>query len=182
MSWVYQTKTSPPAQASMPQSPLENTAIPHVQGLYIAAARGRPMQAVARVTAVAGQGLAGDRYHDGAGTFSSRAALVPGARALSLIDTADIARCNNRLNSTLGGADLRRNIVVDGIDLLAWRDQRFALGDVIIRIAGRCAPCGLLSRYAGHDMRTGLYRGGGMRAVVEIGGEIRIDQPFVALD
>ncbi len=166
----------------MSQSTAENSLNAYIHGLYIAAARGRPMQAVTGATAVAGHGLAGDRYHDAVGTFSSRAALVPGARALSLIDTADIARCNDRLGRTLSGADLRRNIVVEGIDLLAWRDRRLALGEVIIRIAGRCAPCGLLSRYAGWDMRTGLYRGGGMRAVIERGGEIRIGQPLIALD
>ena len=172
---------SPSGSTSNERSILTERDAGVLRDIYIAAERGAPMTSVDAVTAVAGEGLAGDRYAAGAGTFSARAALVPGARALSLIDDADIARCNERLGQTLDTHVLRRNLVVEGIDLLALRGQRLAIGPVVIRLAGRCAPCGLLSRYVGADMRRGLYRGGGMRGVIETGGSIRVGQAVICL-
>ena len=152
-----------------------------LRGIYIAAERGALMTAADAITAIAGEGLDGDRYAAGTGSFSKRAALTPGARALSLIDAADIARCNERLGLELDAKALRRNLFIEGLDLLARRGQRLAIGPVVVRLSGRCAPCGLLSRTVGADMRRGLYRGGGMRGVIETGGRICVGQAVICL-
>lgn len=152
-----------------------------VVGLFRAASRGAPMRSLSRVQALAGQGLTGDRYALGCGTFSSRTPVVAGARALSLIDTADIARCALRLERSIDPASLRRNIVIEGLDLLACRGARFALGTAVIEIAGRCAPCGYLSRLLESDMQAGLYRGGGMRAAILVSGWIDSGDTLIRL-
>lgn len=154
----------------------------YIAAICIAAARAAPMQYCPNAEAVAGQGLIGDRYERGQGTFSARSPIVAGGRALSLIDTDDIARCHTRLGVTLDACLFRRNLVVAGIDLLACRGARFAIGEAIVRLVGRCAPCGVLSRRTGVDMRRGLYRGGGMRAVIEQGGRIACGDRLYRLD
>ncbi|WP_147418245.1 MOSC domain-containing protein [Salinisphaera sp. Q1T1-3] len=145
-----------------------------VVGLYVTAVAGAPMDAIDCAEAVAGQGLIGDRYQAGCGTFSGRYAIGEGARALSLIDTADIARCGERLGRSIAPADLRRNLAIAGLDLLVLRGRRLVIGDVVVRLIGRCAPCGYLSRLLQADMRAGLYRGGGVRAAIETGGALRL--------
>ncbi|HEV3001388.1 MAG TPA: hypothetical protein VGW75_11665, partial [Solirubrobacteraceae bacterium] len=59
-----------------------------VEGVYIAPAAEAPMVAADAVPAVAGRGLEGDRYFDGAGTFSR-----PGSTGhdLTLVDAAALA-------------------------------------------------------------------------------------------
>lgn len=51
--------------------------------LYIASAAGEPMRAIGEATAVAGRGLAGDRYAEGAGVYSRFAGPL---REVSLIE------------------------------------------------------------------------------------------------
>lgn len=144
------------------------------------------MQSLQRALAVAGAGLQGDRYHAGTGTFSSRFEIVPGARALSLLDTAALRRCNERLGRAFESADLRRNLLIDGLDLMALRGHGLRIGGVRIELVGACPPCGYLSRLLQADMRAGLYGIGGMRArivnggVVATGMAVVLENPYAA--
>ena len=154
------------------------TATPRLERILIAGERGAPMRAVAQAEAARGQGLVGDRYHAGRGTFSKRAAVMPGARDVSLITRDAVALCSRRLGVPVEAALLRRNLVVDGLEIAALRGRTLAIGDVRLEIVSSCPPCGYLSRLLGLDMRTGLHRVGGMRAAVRTPGLLVAGAPI----
>lgn len=138
--------------------------------IHVAATRRAPMRTLQRAVAVAGEGLMGDRYQTGTGTFSARFEVVGGARALSLMDTASWRRCNERLGRSLPAADFRRNLLIDGLDLMKLRSHILCIDEVHIELVGSCPPCGYLGRLLQADMRRGLRGIGGMRARILAGG------------
>ena len=153
--------------------------VPRLERILVAEHRGAPMRALERVEAAVGQGLIGDRYAAGRGTFSSRAAVMAGAREVSLVSMAAVAACSRRLDMPIEAAALRRNLVVTGLDLMTMRGQLLCVGDVRLEIVSSCPPCGYLSRLLGQDMRAGLHRIGGMRAAVRTGGLLIAGQHIV---
>ena len=136
------------------------------------------MRAVELATAVAGKGLEGDRYAEGAGTFSRRGGS---GRDLTLIEAGALAEL------AAGGVDLdeleaRRNLVVSGIDLDALIGRRFRVGEVECRGARRCEPCAHLERLTEPGVLRGLVHRGGLRADLLSGGKIRLGDEVKAVD
>lgn len=83
-------------------------------------------------TAVVGPtGLVGDHY---AGRSGQRAVTLLQAEHLPVI-----ASLAGREGVTAG--QLRRNLVVEGINLLALKDQAFRIGEVWLEGTGLCHPC-----------------------------------------
>lgn len=132
------------------QTQLQQTAA-QITGVFKAVEAGEPMIACARAWAEQERGLVGDRYHAGIGTFSQRFEIVPGARALSLIDTFAIVRCEQRLGQRIKPGELRRNLIIDGLDLMSLRGARLRIGNAEIELVGACPPCGYLSRLLDFD-------------------------------
>lgn len=139
------------------------------------------MQRCASVQAIAGRGLEGDRYWLGEGTFSHRFEVAPGARSVSLIDTGCLAQCEKRLQCAINPSLLRRNLLVDGPDLMTLRGWTLCIGEVRLELLGSCPPCGYLSRLLGMDMRAALHGIGGMRARIISGGLLTQGQPTTAV-
>src|SRR5690606_35426791 len=83
-------------------------------------------------------GLAGDHYVSG------------GKRAVTLLQGEHLA-----VNAALAGraevdpAQLRRNVVVHGLNLAAVRHQPLRLGTAFLRISGPCAPCSRMETILG---------------------------------
>lgn len=66
--------------------------------------------------------------------------------------------------------DLRRNIVVSGINLLSLRDQQFNIGDVTLEGTGICAPCSKMENTLGKGVYNAMRGHGGITAkVISIG-------------
>ncbi|MEO7430749.1 MAG: MOSC domain-containing protein [Dokdonella sp.] len=145
-----------------------------LDAVCIAATAGAPMSSRSGVEAIVGRGLLGDRYESGIGTFSGRFEVTAGARHVSIIDAMAIAECNARLVANLGACDLRRNLVIRGLDLDALHGAVIAIGDVRLRLTGGCPPCGYLSRLLGVDARLGLRHIGGARASIIEGGWLTV--------
>ncbi|WP_457596623.1 MOSC domain-containing protein [Hydrogenimonas sp.] len=143
--------------------------------------RGERLRRVARVEAVAGRGLVGDRYYEGRGTFD-RPPFDPAVREISVMAMESVAQCNARLGCRLDPEDFRRNLLVAGLDVMALVGRRFAIGEVLFRGVRTAPPCRYLSRLVGEDMMTGLRRIGGIRAVVERGGVLETGEAVVVLD
>jgi len=143
-----------------------------VKYLIIGPEAGAPLKEVAKVTAEAGRGLVGDRYHLGCGSFNA-AQFDQRVREVTLIDIAAVETCNMRLSRTLAPADFRRNIVTEGIDLSVLRGRRFRVGGTVLRWVRSAPPCRYLARLLGEDIMRGLKGVGGIRAVIEQGGEIK---------
>jgi hypothetical protein len=144
-----------------------------VTAIVLAPAAQAPLRSVERAQAIAGRGLLGDRYADGAGTFS------PGGgrgRDLTLV-AAEVLE-----DVGLDPTEARRNLIVRGIDLDALRGRRFRVGAVECLGQRRCEPCAHLERLTRPGVLRALAHRGGLRADVLRGGELHVGDPVEALD
>lgn len=141
---------------------------PHLVQIYTAPEAGAPMQRQPSAHAIAGRGLAGDRYASGAGSFSR----WPGkGRALTLVSAEALRRAEEEFGVSLAHGEHRRNLVVEGVDLRALLGQTFRIGGALFRGARVCAPCKYLVRTTGQEaIFDALVGRGGLRAeIVESG-------------
>ncbi len=136
--------------------------------IYVAPAAGAPVVRVARAEALAGLGLAGDRYAAGAGSFSR----WPGkGRAVTLVAEEALAEAEAAFGVSLGDGQHRRNLVVSGVDLRALLGGQFRIGGALFEGARVCAPCRYLVRTTGQArIFEALVGRGGIRAEVVGGG------------
>lgn len=135
-----------------------------VAALLVAPDAEAPMSRVDEAEAIAGRGLAGDRYFDDRGTFH-------GARGYELTLVA-----SEQLDTVgLSFEEARRNVVTTGIDVNALVGRSFTIGDVECIGRRLAEPCVHLERVIG---RTGLMRPlvhrAGLRADIVSGGTIRV--------
>lgn len=120
--------------------------------------------AVNDVVASAGVGLDGDHY-----------ASPGGARQVTLIQYEHLAAVASMLGvGKIDAAALRRNVVVSGINLLAFRDKRFRIGDAVLEHTGPCHPCSRMETVLGPGGYNALRGHGGITARVVKGGRIAI--------
>lgn len=72
-------------------------------------------------------------------------------------------------------AELRRNIVVSGLNLLTLKDHQFQIGDVILEHTGECHPCTKMEVALGPGGYNAVRGHGGITARVVRGGTIRLE-------
>ena len=82
--------------------------------------------------AVAGQGLSGDRYASGQGSWSRGQV---GRRQVTLINALFVQ------GSGFEYWETRRNIVTSGVELMDLIGQKFFVGDAMLRGVKYCDPC-----------------------------------------
>ncbi len=152
-----------------------------VSGLFTTTAAGEPMIAHEAVTAIPGQGLAGDRYALGTGFYSERP-LPGGARELTLIETESLEAVARETGQTLTPLQARRNIATSGIRLSELVGKRFRIGSVLCEGVRDCPPCEHLDELTGMQMLGPLARRGGLRANILSPGEIRIGDEIIEGD
>lgn len=143
-----------------------------VAAILVAAAAEAPLLRVDSAEAVAGRGLAGDRYFDGRGTFSA-----PGrGYELTLVEAAALDELG------LPWEDGRRNVVTRGIDLNALVGRRFRIGEV--ECAGRrlAEPCAHLERLSRPGIIRPLVHRAGLRADILAGGTVAVGDAVAAVD
>jgi MOSC domain-containing protein YiiM len=144
----------------------------HIQGRIEAiVVRGAPRDAarlVDQTTALAGIGLADDRLGKrGEAELSTRQVTLIQQEHLSLI--AAFAR-----SGPLDPVDLRRNLVVSGINLLSLKNARLRVGGALLQIVGPCAPCSRMEEVIGPGGYAAMRGHGGMTARILEGGAIRV--------
>ena len=149
--------------AAWPPRSVAEAGVGVVEALVIAPAAEAPVVLVDEALAVVGQGLRGDRYAAGAGTFASGR---PGS-ALTLVDAAVLETFDRDL-------DHRRNVVVRGTDLNALVGREFTLGEARCRGRRLCEPCAHLDRLNGGGVLRPLVHRGGLRADVIRDGTVRV--------
>jgi len=71
--------------------------------------------------------------------------------------------------------DLRRNIVVSGINLFSLKGRRFRIGQAIFETTGWCQPCARLENNLGPGTFQAVRGHGGITARVLQSGIIRLD-------
>lgn len=144
-----------------------------IRAIYIAATAGAPMSQIYRVKAIVGQGLEGDRYVDGNGSWNMG---KPGYRQVTLMNAHHIDP------SDYDPRQVRRNIIVEGIDgklfeLNEFIGRYFYVGDVLFFAERYCTACDRPSGLSGEGRHaTGFKEAfldvGGVIANVIVGGEI----------
>ena len=105
----------------------------------------------------------------------------PGKRAVTLIQSEHlpvIAALAGREN--VSPADLRRNIVVEHINLTALRDRDIRIGDAVLRLTGPCAPCSHMEEVLGHGGYNAMRGHGGMTAEVLQPGTVSVGAAVTA--
>jgi MOSC domain-containing protein YiiM len=137
--------------------------------IWLAGAAAEPMRRVPSVEAVAGRGLAGDRYALGGGTWAQYPDLE---KQVTLIDRDDVAAVAAETSSDLAPGDTRRNVVTTGIDLPTLVGRWFTAGDALLFGMKRCPPCTHLERLTGVKLVKAMVHRGGINAAVFAGGTI----------
>lgn len=160
----------------MPTLAALRATVPHVgrvRAILLRTARRGEMQAVEATDALVGQGLAGDR----------RAAREPdpaAKRQVTLIQAEHLDVLAALLGRvSVDAALLRRNLVVSGVNLLALREARFAVGDAVFEGTGPCHPCSRMEEALGPGGYAAMRGHGGITArvltaaTVHVGDSVR---------
>ena len=151
-----------------------------VTGIFIAAEAGAPTRSVVEARAVAGKGLAGDRYRAGVG-FYSPTPTTPGARELTLIAEEQLDEVA-RDGFPLAPGEHRRNVTTRGVALDQLLGRQFRIGGVLCEGVRACPPCNHLDAVTGRALLTPLIHRGGLRARIVIGGMIRVGDAVQPVD
>ena len=123
--------------------------------------RREPMDVVSKAMAHPG-GLEGDHAPEG-------------KRAVTLFQAEHLPVIAALLGRDLIEPDrLRRNILVEGLNLLGARHKKLKLGEAILHIEGPCPPCSRMEEALGHGGYTAVRGHGGVYASVVQGGRIAI--------
>ena len=97
-----------------------------------------------------------------------------GKRMVTLIQKEHIDSVSSIMNKAVSPLDLRRNIVVSGVNLLALHDREFCIGeDVVLKGTGYCVPCSRMEENLGPGGYNALRGHGGITATVKSGGYIQ---------
>ena len=111
-----------------------------------------------------GTGLDGDRYK---GNADSK-------RQVTLIQAEHLAAVGSYLGrGIINPSLLRRNIVVQGINLLALKDHRIQIGEAILEMTGLCHPCSRMEEVLGPGGYNAMRGHGGITARVLQEGSIK---------
>ena len=145
-----------------------------VESIFIAAEAEDPTLPVGEIRAVAGQGLEGDRYFAGDGTFFEERKA---GKDLTLIEAEAIEGLAREHGIELGPGESRRNVVTRGIGLNDLVGRRFTVGEVECLGQRLCDPCSHLEGLTKPGVLKGLANRGGLRADVVIGGRIAVGDP-----
>ncbi len=132
-----------------------------------------PMTSTDDVEAVAGLGLVGDHRTAGRQTDSAAKRQVTLIQAEHLPVIAALTG-----HDTVDPALLRRNLVIEGINLASLRERRFTIGSVLLEGTGWCHPCSRMEEALGAGGFQAMRGHGGITARVLDGGPIGVDDPI----
>lgn len=118
-----------------------------------------PLESVEALEAV---GLRGDRYASG------------GKRQVTLIQAEHLGVLSSLVGRPVEPGELRRNILVSGINLWALRGARFRTGGALLEGTGPCDPCSRMEEALGPGGYNAMRGHGGITARVLKGGWIRL--------
>jgi MOSC domain-containing protein YiiM len=146
-----------------------------VEAIWIAETAGSPMRSLDQVEAVAGIGLAGDRYASGAGHWS---AMRRSGDVLTLVEGEVVDALVARHAIERGGT--RRNIVTRGVRLDELIGSEVRVGSIRCRVIRRCEPCSYLDGLLGASVLVDLVHRGGVRVEILTSGRIAVGDPVEA--
>lgn len=131
---------------------------------------------------LAGQGLDGDRYSTGEGSYNLQ---KQGKRQVTLMHVRAFRR-----QSIYSFQQSRRNLLIEGDEIeLSWllaKGHSIAICGAVLKLVGYCDPCHVPTKLARESrtdsFRTLFWESGGVIAEVVKGGFIYAGDPVVAPD
>jgi hypothetical protein len=151
-----------------------------VIALYTTAEPGTALREVPQVRLEPGQGLIGDRYSRGVGTFSEKLRDRPDWE-VTLIEIEEIERYNALEGKRLTPGAFRRNLVTCGVRLNDLVGRRFTVGTAELEGIRLCEPCAYLAGLLGPSVVTAMAHRAGLRARVVTGGTLQAGDPVAGL-
>ncbi len=119
-----------------------------------------PVRTVSSVLAIENKGLEGDRSKGG-------------NRQVTFIQKEHIAAVASFLGKTeLDFTLTRRNILVEGINLLSLKGKQFQIGEAVFEYTGECQPCSRMEEALGLGGYNAMRGHGGITARVLSGGMV----------
>lgn len=136
-----------------------------IEWIGLRPAKRSPLESVSEAQITIPEGLIGDHY-----SGSNR------KRQITLIMAEHLSNVAAILGIEKADPGLaRRNIMVSGINLLAFKDQRFQIGnEVQLEMTGICHPCSRMETNFGPGGYNALRGHSGINARVIQGGTIRL--------
>lgn len=137
------------------------------------AVRREPMIVVPRATLLTDRGIEGDRAARKAG----------GKRQVTLLQAEHLPV----IASLVGRAEvtpeaLRRNLVVEGLNLHALRRRRFRVGAALLEWTGGAHPCSRMEEALGYGGYSAMREHGGILARIIEGAEVALGDEVVPVD
>ena len=143
-----------------------------VQWLGIHPARHAPLIAAEHLHLDPAHGVPGDHY---AGRSGTRQVTLIGEEQLRAI-----ASFLGRDHVT--PEELRRNVVVRGLNLHALRGSRLRLGTAVLDVTGDCHPCSRMEQILGKGGYNAVRGHGGVAARVVAAGAVRVADDAARMD
>jgi MOSC domain-containing protein YiiM len=124
----------------------------------------QPLEAQQAVEVTLEDGIIGDHYKG-----------ETKKRQVTLIQSEHIGLVANVMGKEkVSPGELRRNIVVSGVNLLAFAERQFQVGEVILEMTGKCHPCSRMEENLGPGGYNAMRGHGGITTRVIKGGKINI--------
>jgi MOSC domain-containing protein YiiM len=143
-----------------------------VEWIGIATERRAPIRVIDEATLQAGTGIDGE-HHATSGKSKRQVTLIQQEHL------AAIAALSG--HDTVSPELLRRNLVISGINLVALKDQKFRIGDALLKGTGPCAPCSLMEEHLGEGGYNAMRGHGGITAEVLEGGTIHVGDQIASV-
>lgn len=128
------------------------------------------IRGVSEIECVAGMGLRGDRYFGYKPDFKGQ---------VTFFDAAVVEAVRGHFSlPDLSSSVFRRNLVVRGVDLSAWKGRRFRFHGIEFEGSEECRPCYWMDQVAGPGAEAFLTENfrGGLRARILSGGILKVDR------
>lgn len=106
-----------------------------------------------------------------------------GKRAVTLMQAEHLGAIGSFLGrGAVAPEDLRRNIVVEGINLAGMKGRHLRLGTAVVEVTGVCAPCSRMEEVFGHGGYAAVRGHGGWCARVVQPGRMALGDAVVPED
>lgn len=125
-----------------------------------------PLLPVEEVQADSACGLVGDHYNGKKGT-----------RQVTLFQWEHLAVLSALLDKPVVPEQLRRNLVIKGLNLLPLKQRKITIGNTVLLVTGACHPCSRMETALGEGAYNAMRGHGGMTAQVLAGGLLKRGDP-----
>lgn len=133
-----------------------------------------PTIAVDAVECVAGSGIRGDRFFNHKDDYKGQVTFFAAEVFAAL--------CEHLKLQDRSPADLRRNVITEGIDLNTLIGEEFEVQGVRFLGTRECSPCYWMDQAYGPGTEAFLKGNGGLRAKVLTSGTLHVQQSVLTTD